>query len=237
VIPRIGASAEAPFPQPCEALENPDGLLAWGGGLEPQRLLRAYQNGIFPWYSEHEPILWWSPSRRCVIPTRELHISRRLRRLLRQHCLSTTMDSCFAGVIAACSSAHGATWISPEMRTAYLRLHELGHAHSLEVWREGELVGGLYGVATGPVFAGESMFSGVRDASKVALAYVCRVLSDWGYAWLDAQLYTPHLASMGAIEIRRDAYLRLLRRGPSPLARVGNWQQRYAGHQRSAANW
>nr|VFJ57460.1 MAG: leucyl/phenylalanyl-tRNA--protein transferase [Candidatus Kentron sp. DK] len=192
-------------------MTEPNGLLAMGGDLEPDRLLLAYRGGIFPWYSEGEPILWWSPDPRAVLFPEEIHLSRRLMRTLRQGHFQVTHNRCFADVVRGCAAPRpesGGTWITGEMRRAYLRLHELGFAHSIECWREGELAGGLYGVALGEVFFAESMFTRVRDASKVALKALCRR----GYRLIDCQFLTGHLARLGAVEIPRDRFLTLVRK-------------------------
>ena len=170
MIPLLSQDPESPFPAVEQALENPRGLLAAGGDLSVTRLVNAYRHGIFPWYSEGEPILWWSPSPRCVLYPERVHISRRLRRRYNQGDFSVTADRAFAQVIEACALARGTadgTWITKEMQDAYILLHATGIAHSLEVWCDGELAGGVYGLALGPVFFGESMFSRVNDASKV----------------------------------------------------------------------
>ncbi len=208
---------EAPFPPVEAALREPDGLLAIGGDLHPRRLLRAYRAGIFPWYGEGQPILWWSPDPRAVLLPQRLHVSRSLRRTLRRGTFRVTVDRDFAAVIEACATVprrgQDGTWITPEMAEAYRRLHVLGHAHSVEVWtREGELAGGLYGVAIGRVFFGESMFSRRTDASKVALVALCRMLLAWGYRLIDCQVRSPHLERLGAELVPRRAFVRALER-------------------------
>ncbi len=215
-----------PFPPADRALTEPDGLLAVGGSLSPRRLLRAYRLGIFPWYSSGQPILWWSPDPRLVLLPDQLKISRSLRKTLRQGRFEATVDQCFAEVITACAEPrhYGAgTWITPEMRNAYCRLHRLGHAHSVEIWHQGQLVGGLYGVAIGRVFYGESMFSFISDASKVALVLLATQLKRWEFAVIDCQARTEHLLRMGAAEIPRTIFLELLQTYcPSP-SREGPW--------------
>lgn len=204
---------EAPFPPVASALRNPDGLLAAGGDLEPARLLRAYRNGIFPWFGPGEPILWWSPDPRAVLYPERLHVSRRLARTLRQQRFAISYDTCFAQVVAACAASRPesrGTWITPQMQAAYARLHDLGHAHSIEVWRDATLVGGLYGVALGRVFFGESMFSRERDASKVALAHLCARLRHLGFGLLDCQVVSGHLTRMGAERLSRERFVALL---------------------------
>lgn len=185
-----------------------DGFLAVGGDLSPGTLLLAYRNGIFPWTTH--PITWWSPDPRAVIPMDALHVSRSLDRVLKKGGFSTTFDRAFREVMEGCAAARPGreeTWISPRFIAAYTRLHELGFAHSVEVWREKELAGGLYGVSIGGFFAGESMFSAARDASKVALVSMVRRLRDCGFILFDVQLMTPHLESMGAVETSRKEYL------------------------------
>lgn len=210
---------DAPFPHPNEALSEPQGLLAAGGDLSPPRLLKAYRCGIFPWYEAGQPILWWSPDPRAVLYPTCVQITRSLRKVLRHKPYIVTFDRAFYDVISACAAPRArssGTWITPEMRRAYGRLHEQGHAHSVEVWdTEGALMGGLYGVAVGHIFCGESMFSWRPDASKVALVYLARHLSAWGFALIDCQLPSPHLLRMGAELIPRAQFLMALHRGRS----------------------
>lgn len=214
------------FPDPALALDEPNGLLAMGGDLSPERLLRAYDLGIFPWYNPDEAILWWSPDPRTVFPTAGLRISRRFQRTLARCDYAVTLDRDFDGVIATCAGlreqAEG-TWLGPEMRTAYTRLHAMGHAHSIEVWRRGQLIGGLYGIARGAVFFGESMFSRERDASKIALAWLCRQLQVWGYEWLDGQVGSPHLYRMGAIDLPRAKFRQAIENAPRPGTPDAPW--------------
>jgi leucyl/phenylalanyl-tRNA--protein transferase len=197
------------FPAP--ELAEPDGLLAVGGDLSVKRLLLAYQNGIFPWYSEDEPILWFSPHERFVLYPAELKLSKTMRQVLRSNRFTITTNQCFAMVIEACSSiereGQDGTWITDEMKTAYQQLHDEGYAHSIEVWQQGELVGGLYGIKINNVFCGESMFSLVSNASKVALIYLCNTGL---YKIIDCQVHTNHLESMGARLISREEYMRIL---------------------------
>ncbi|TVR57826.1 MAG: leucyl/phenylalanyl-tRNA--protein transferase [Candidatus Competibacteraceae bacterium] len=216
-----------PFPHPDRALTEPDGLLAVGGNLSPRRLLRAYRLGIFPWYSPGQPILWWSPDPRLVLLPEALKISRSLRKTLRRGLFAVTADADFTAVIAACAAPRDlepGTWITPEMNRAYNRLHRLGHAHSIEVWHQGELVGGLYGVAVGRVFFGESMFCRMSDASKVALVHLTAQLRRWGFAVIDCQVRTPHLTSLGAADIPRATFLQLLERYCALPGPVGPWR-------------
>jgi leucyl/phenylalanyl-tRNA--protein transferase len=207
MIPPLGDAPDSPFPAPAEALPEPDGLLAWGGDLSPERLLNAYGHGIFPWYSEDDPILWWSPAERCILRPEELHLSRRLLRRLRSGAYSCTADRCFEQVVQQCARTREETWISDEMAQAYTRLHRLGHAHSIELWLDNTLAGGLYGVALGRMFFGESMFSAVTDGSKMVLAYLGSVMQAWNMPMLDCQVVNPHLLSMGATLIPRHTFL------------------------------
>ena len=199
-----------PFPPVDAALEDPNGLLAAGADLSPARLVEAYRRGVFPWFNEGDPILWWSPDPRMVLFARELRVSRSLRRVVSSGLFTVTFDTAFAGVMAGCAEPRPdqeGTWISDEMTAAYVRLAERGDAHSVEVWQGGQLVGGLYGVALGRMFYGESMFSRVSNASKVALVYLARQLDRWGFELVDCQMSTAHLASLGAREIPRAEFL------------------------------
>lgn len=201
------------FPPVAEALTEPDGLLAAGGDLSPARLLAAYANGIFPWYTEGQPVLWWSPDPRAVLFPEELHVSRSLRRRLRSGIYHTRTDSDFAGVIRGCAAPRGSgggTWLTPAMMTAYQRLHALGHAHSIETWRADRLVGGVYGVCLGQVFFGESMFSAETDASKVALVRLMEIARERGIVLIDCQVANAHLQSLGSRAIPRRDFLALL---------------------------
>jgi len=197
------------FP-PCHYAE-PDGLLAIGGDLSPERLLLAYRLGIFPWYSEHTPILWWSPDPRLVLFPDELKIAKSLQRVIQKNLFKVTINTAFRDVIMQCAEVrrnHGeGTWIVPEMLDAYCLLHRLGYAHSVESWYQGELVGGLYGVALGKVFFGESMFTKRTDASKVALVYLVRLLRQRQFELIDCQVTTHHLKTFGAREIPRKEFL------------------------------
>lgn len=215
-----------PFPSLESALTDPNGLLAVGGNLSPHRLLRAYRLGIFPWYSPGQPILWWSPDPRLVLFPGAINISRSLRKTLRKRRFTVASDTAFATVIAACAAPReegGGTWITLEMSLAYNRLHRLHHAHSIESWCEGELVGGLYGVAIGQVFYGESMFSVVSDASKVALVALAVQLRRWGFALIDCQMRTEHLIRMGAVEAPRTEFLQWLDRYCTLSGHDGRW--------------
>lgn len=203
--------AETPFPPIVQALRDPNGLLAAGADLSPQRLISAYRQGIFPWFNAGDPILWWSPDPRMVLLPDQLRISRSLAKTLRHANYSVRLDTAFDQVIAACAVAPRAgqsgTWIVPAMQAAYLRLHALGYAHSVETWREGKLIGGLYGIAIGGAFFGESMFSRVTDASKIALAHLCKHLIAREFGIIDCQMETTHLKSFGARPIPRDDFL------------------------------
>ncbi|MES9872408.1 MAG: leucyl/phenylalanyl-tRNA--protein transferase [Candidatus Sedimenticola sp. 6PFRAG7] len=197
---------DAPFPAVDEALDEPDGLLAVGGDLSTERLLNAYRQGIFPWYSDGQPILWWCPDPRTVLFPENLKVSRSLAKVIRNKGFKVSVDRDFSSVINACSEPRDdglGTWITAEMMAAYIDMHRQGHAHSVEVWHETDLVGGLYGIAIGKVFFGESMFSRERDASKVALVHLSARLQEWGYRLIDCQVYTSHLLSLGAEEISR----------------------------------
>jgi leucyl/phenylalanyl-tRNA--protein transferase len=206
MIFRLPQAPNSAFPDVELAETEPNGLLAVGGDLTPERLINAYRHGIFPWYSEDEPILWWSPDPRTVLYPENFKITRSLRKTLKKGLFHVSFDHAFKQVIRACSEPRRdspGTWLLPEMIEAYLQLHELGIAHSVETWQDDRLVGGLYGVALGGVFYGESMFSRVSDSSKVALAHLCSLLIDMDFHLVDCQVYTDHLISLGAEEISR----------------------------------
>ena len=212
-----------PFPPVEGALEDPNGLLAAGADLSPARLVDAYRRGVFPWFNEGEPILWWSPDPRMVLFVRELRVPRSLRRVVSSGRFTVTLDTAFADVMAGCAEPRPdqeGTWISEEMTAAYVRLAAMGDAHSVEVWQGPQLVGGLYGVALGRMFYGESMFSRVSNASKVALVHLARQLDRWGFELVDCQMSTAHLASLGAREVPRGEFLaavhRLVQQPPVP---------------------
>jgi leucyl/phenylalanyl-tRNA--protein transferase len=226
ILQQLGGDATSPFPAADQALTDPDGLLAWGGDLNPERLRIAYRHGIFPWYSDEQPILWWSPDPRCVLYPDQLHVSRRLMRRMRGGQHRFTADTAFSRVIEACAEPRqkqDGTWITVEMSRAYIRLHELGSAHSVELWDAMELVGGIYGLAIGKVFFGESMFSHQTDASKLCLAALCWQLQQWGFALIDCQVTNPHLLSLGAGEINRSDFLQLLDQHCETGGQAGNW--------------
>jgi leucyl/phenylalanyl-tRNA--protein transferase len=209
---RPGAALDR-FPPADEALDEPNGLLAAGGDLEPERLLLAYRNGIFPWYEAGQPILWWSPNPRAVLHPAELHVSRSLRRAVAANRFLITADTAFERVLAGCAAPRrytDATWITADMTAAYTTLHRRHFAHSFEAWQNGRLVGGLYGVSIGRVFFGESMFARATDASKVAFVHAVRYLESRGFELIDCQVASAHLASLGACDIPRSKFLRSL---------------------------
>ncbi|HEY0894369.1 MAG TPA: leucyl/phenylalanyl-tRNA--protein transferase [Cellvibrio sp.] len=201
------------FPDPEQALDDPEGLLAVGGDLSPERILAAYYRGIFPWFNPGDPILWWSPSPRTVVFPDKLHISKSLHKTLRKGIYRVTFDHCFRTVMTACAAPRtyaDGTWISDDIITGYCVLHERGFAHSVEVWRGDELVGGLYGIALGQIFFGESMFSRADNASKVGFAHLVRQLRAWDFQLIDCQVANDHLFSLGAVEIPREEFQRML---------------------------
>jgi leucyl/phenylalanyl-tRNA--protein transferase len=220
MIPLLGPSD--PFPPVDDALDDPNGLLAAGGGLGVARLIEAYARGIFPWFSDGDPVLWWCPDPRMVLATDAVHVSRSLERRLKKGGFEITFDRAFARVLTECAAPRrheSGTWLVPAMRKAYLQLFEAGAAHSIEVWMDGELAGGLYGVCLGRMFFGESMFTRVSDASKCAYAALVAMLRRLGFSMVDCQQSTGHLASLGAREISRTDFLdrlRLLCRLPGP---------------------
>lgn len=202
------------FPSTTEALTNPNGLLAVGGDLTVERIINAYRNGIFPWYEQGQPILWWSPDPRTVLLPDALHISRSMHKFLRRTSYQVTFDQDFAAVLSGCAEPRDytdATWITPQMQQAYVALHQRGIAHSVEVWDQQQLVGGLYGVALGKVFFGESMFSRRSNASKTAFIRLVQQLQKWEFELIDCQMPTDHLASLGAREIPRETFIQSLR--------------------------
>lgn len=214
------------FPPAEEALTEPDGLLALGGDLSPERLLHAYRSGIFPWFSDDQPILWWSPDPRCVLFPDDIHISRSLRRTLNQQRFRITTNQSFRRVIHLCGSTRPeGTWITDDMEQAYKELHRRGHAHSIEAWNHrGELVGGLYGLAIGRCFFGESMFSLETNASKTVLVHLCGELRRSGYALMDCQVESPHLLRMGARTIPRRVFLSILEENIDHPPRQVGWR-------------
>lgn len=214
------------FPPPHLAMREPNGLLAIGGDLSLPRLLRAYAQGIFPWYNPDEPILWWCPNPRAIISPSALHVSRSLQRSVARADYAITIDRRFGAVLDACAaprSRERGTWLGPDMRHAYEQLYRQGHAHSIEVWRRQELIGGLYGVSIGAAFFGESMFSRADNASKIAMVWLCRQLVAWEFDLLDCQVSSAHLRSMGAAEIPRDEFLRRLAIATAPERAQCDW--------------
>ncbi len=204
------------FPDTSQALSDPNGLLAAGGALSQEWLVKAYQQGIFPWFNEGDPILWWTPSPRMVLYPHQLHLSKSLRKVLRKGGFKVTINRAFNEVIHACSEPRDSageepgSWITPAMMDAYIELHKAGYSHSVEVWQEQDLVGGLYGLALGHVFFGESMFSRMTNGSKIAMAYLVEHLKQWQYKLIDCQVYNDHLSSLGAIEIDRLSFEQLI---------------------------
>jgi len=230
-IPILHAGVREPFPSVETAFDEPNGLLAAGGDLVPERLLEAYRHGIFPWFSEGEPILWWSPDPRMVFATGAVHISTSMRRWLRRCDWTIRADTMFSEVVRACAAPratqHG-TWITRGMLNAYAALHELGYAHSIEVFAgDGRLVGGIYGVAIGRMFFGESMFSAATNGSKVALIALCRVLHLWDFPLLDAQVASAHLATLGAFEMPRSRFIAHVERACAVAVTPGSWRERW----------
>lgn len=225
MLPRLTANTQV-FPDPTTAWEDPPGLLAIGGDLDPERLIAAYRQGVFPWFGDGDPLLWWSPNPRALFYPPEVHISRSLRKFLRRQCnYQCTINQDFASVIHLCAAMRPeACWITPEMRHAYLQLHDLGHAHSIEVWQGPELVGGLYGVSVGSVFCGESMFHRADHASKVALLALATQLVPGGLQAIDCQLPNAHLESLGAVTAPRHQFLTLLKQNRDDIIPAAYWQ-------------
>jgi leucyl/phenylalanyl-tRNA--protein transferase len=216
-----------PFPPVERALRDPNGLLAAGGDLSPERLVEAYRHGIFPWFGEDDPLLWWSPDPRMVLFLRELHVSRSLRRTMKSGQFSVTVDRAFRQVMAGCAEPRAdeaGTWITDDMVEAYGELADRGLAHSVEAWHDDRLVGGLYGVAIGRMFYGESMFSRQTDASKVALVTLTRQLERWEFEMIDCQMSTGHLASLGAREVPRAEFLDRMRKLARQPGVPGPWR-------------
>ncbi len=225
-LPQLDHDTPERFPDPRSALAEPNGLLAFGGDLSPARLLAAYRQGIFPWFGEGEPILWWSPDPRCVFRTDALRINRSLRRQLAGRHWRLSVDQAFEAVIDACAAprvGESGTWIVPAMREAYVRLHRLGHAHSVEVWDGANLVGGIYGVALGRLFCGESMFSAHSGGSKVALVALADLLRGMDFPLIDAQVANPHTLGLGDIEMPRASFLREVAQLTRLPGRTGSW--------------
>jgi len=214
------------FPAISSALRSPNGLLAAGGDLDPERLLHAYEHAIFPWFDTGQPILWWSPDPRCILLPEDFHLARRFNRMLKTSTFRVTFNETFDSVIAACGAqrdGHSGTWITPGMIAAFSKLHRLGWAHSVEVWLDDRLVGGIYGIAIGGAFFGESMFSRVANASKVALLALCRQLVTHEFRLLDCQVPSRHLMSLGATLMPREKFADLLRTVCIPRRRFDKW--------------
>ncbi len=225
-LPWLNPEQTPCFPPVTEALADPPGLLAFGGQLNAEWLLSAYHQGIFPWFNPGEPILWWSPNPRMVIFPEHFKIRRSLKKTLRKQPFEITLDTAFSDVLEGCAAARSytnETWITAEMRRAYQELYQKGHAHSVEAWQNGKLVGGLYGVAIGRIFCGESMFSCATDASKVAFVHLVQQLKAWQFELIDCQVYSDHLASFGAEEIDRARFLDYLKQYASTPMPVGSW--------------
>lgn len=214
-MPIFRLSEDLIFPHP--SLSEEDGLLAIDGDLSPERLILAYSNGIFPWFSDEEPILWWSPNPRCILYPKDIKISHSMKKLLKRNTYKITFDTCFRDVISNCGNLRkeSGTWITNDMIEAYCKLHELGYAHSVESWYEGELVGGLYGISIGKCFFGESMFSTMDNASKAAFITLCKKLEEQEFIMIDCQVHSKHLESLGAVDISREEFLKLLEKGIS----------------------
>ena len=214
------AWGDSTFPDPSLALSEPNGLLALGGDLSPNRILNAYRNGIFPWFSEGEPILWWSPAPRSVIFPEDIKVSKSLAKTIRRGTFQITLDRAFDEVIKGCSqprATESGTWITAEMQQAYGELHQAGFAHSVEAWFEGELVGGLYGLSMGKVFFGESMFTRKTDASKVAFVTLVKQLMEWDFHLIDCQVASNHLSRFGAVDIPRKQFMDYLNLYAEPV--------------------
>lgn len=224
LIPQLTADRQA-FPAPSRALTEPSGLLAFGGDLSPQRMLSAYRQGIFPWFSPQDPILWWSPDPRAVLRPEDFHISRSMARFHRRTPFRVTLDQDFSGVIRGCTERrHDGTWITEEVIDAWQILFYRGEAHSVEVWQNDQLVGGLYGLSLGQLFCAESMFSRCDNASRTALMLFCRHFQAFGGQLIDCQIINPHTASLGVIEISRAAYLDQVERLIAQPLSPGCWQ-------------
>lgn len=224
MIPKLGIALD--FPDPRSASE--EGIVAWGGNLSPSRLMMAYRKGIFPWYSAGDPILWWSPDPRLILELDDFRLRRSLRKKLSR--FEIRFDTVFSEVIRECAAmprrGQRGSWIVPEMAEAYEELHALGLAHSIEAYQEGVLVGGLYGVSVGRVFCGESMFAKTADASKAALAVLIEHMREWGYDFIDCQVPTEHLKSLGAKEVSRDYFLKRLALAEDEISPPGMWECR-----------
>lgn len=229
LIPWLDETFE--FPDIKGALDDPNGLLAAGGDLNPRRLLNAYRNGIFPWFDDHQPILWWSPDPRAVILPEHIHISRSLAKHIRRGDFRISFDEAFSDVVQACAAPRSysdGTWITDEMHAAYCEIHRMGYAHSLEVWQQDSLIGGLYGISLGKLFFGESMFSNTTNGSKIALVALAKQLQSWQFPLIDCQIPNPHLSSMGAIEISRADFSKYLNNYAGLAHPTGRWHYQLA---------
>jgi leucyl/phenylalanyl-tRNA---protein transferase len=224
-MPIFALNEEIVFPP--VRLAEPSGILAVGGDLSPERLLLAYRSGIFPWYSDGDPVIWWSPDPRFVLFPEELYVSKTMRQVLKRKPFDITLDRDFRGVIQGCQEPRKkerGTWITEEMMEAYIGLHELGFAHSVEAWQDGELAGGLYGISLGRCFFGESMFARVSNASKAAFIVLVSRLREIGFLIIDSQVYTGHLETLGARHISREEYIDCINRGLTADTIRGSWQ-------------
>lgn len=229
----LASDPETPFPDVESAETEPNGLLALGGDLTPTRLLNAYRSGIFPWYNDDQPLLWWSPDPRAVFFPSLLKVSRSLRKSIKKERFTATFDYAFCDVINACGEPRNegeGTWLNQDMIQAYIDLHNLGFAHSVEIWEDDRLVGGLYGVSLGAVFFGESMFSRANDASKLALIHLANKLDEWDYKMIDCQVNSQHLVNLGALEICRHSFCRNLRRWCLLPSKQGSWSSEPRQH-------
>ncbi|MCF6281915.1 MAG: leucyl/phenylalanyl-tRNA--protein transferase [Candidatus Polarisedimenticolaceae bacterium] len=229
----LASDPETPFPDIESAETEPNGLLALGGDLSTTRLLNAYRAGIFPWYNDGQPILWWSPDPRTVFFPSQIRVSRSLRKSINRANFTATFDHAFSDVIYACSEPRNieeGTWLNKEMIQAYLELHQLGFAHSVEIWQEERLVGGLYGISLGGVFFGESMFSRENDVSKLALIHLANQLVEWEHKMIDCQVYSQHLISLGAFNISRRSFRKNLQRWCNSSHRQGSWKHEPRQH-------
>lgn len=216
------------FPDIEQALDDPDGLLAIGGDLSPQRLIYAYRHAIFPWFDERQPILWWSPGTRAILAPKEVHISKSMKKWLKKTSFKVSVNLAFAKVIDGCADrAQEGTWITDQMRSAYITLHQQGHAHSIEVWDGEQLVGGLYGVNIGQFYCGESMFHRATNASKMAFIYLAHLFGQYGGQFIDAQMPTDHLQSLGVKSCSRAEFYKYLQQYRDQPLRSGCWEPRY----------
>jgi len=216
------------FPDVTQALVDPDGLLALGGDLSPERIINAYRQGIFPWFNSGEPLLWWSPSERATIPANRVHISKSMKRFINKRSMTITLNHSFSAVINACAqprATQAETWISAEMIDAYIKLHTLGLAHSVEVWHAGKLVGGLYGLSVGQTFCGESMFSHMNNSSKLAFIALNQHFKSFGGQLIDCQMQTDHLTSLGVTATPRATFITQLKRGKDQPLKNGCWDK------------